>query len=134
MSPAGKRSIVLLGLVALSCAVGWGLMALETRLAPLPQGFDEAGLDQLIASMWRWQLIYLPLLGLATVGGAALALDGGRAWIDAAVAMLFVLAMVLMVQSTTASWLNAIVVATAYLVVGGALAQWLRNAKNRKRD
>ena len=135
MSPGGRRLIVCLGLVAVSCAAVWVLMAMEMRLAPLPESYDEAvageGLNDLIASVWRWQLIYLPLLGLAMVIAAALLAGGRAAWLDATLAQSFVVVMVVMVQSTTVSWWNAALVALGYLVAGGLLAQLVRRARQQ---
>lgn len=135
MSPGARRPIILLALIALSCAAGWVLMTVEMRIAPIPAGLDDAamdhGINSLVASMWRWQAIYLPLLGLAVVLGAALLLEGKRAWLDAVIALIFVVAMVVMVQSTTVSWLNSAIVAVAYLVIGGAIAQMLRKRRTK---
>ena len=135
MSPGARRPIVLLALIALSCAIGWALMLFEARIAPLPRGLDaeamDHGIDALVASMWRWQALYLPLLGLGVVHGAALLLDGERAWLDANVALTFVIAMVVMVQSTTVSWTNAAIVAVLYAVVGGGIAQMARTRRSK---
>lgn len=130
MSPGGKRAIVILGLILATSVISWGLNAAEARFAPIPSPGDgvslEAGLDVLQASISRWQLIYIPLLGLGAVLGAALLLEGRLAWLDGIAASLFILALIVMIQSTTVSWLNAAIWVAVYVVVAGVIAQVTR--------
>jgi hypothetical protein len=136
MSAGGKRAIVILGLILASSLISWGLTTIEAALAPIPSHMNgealDASLDALEASITRWQLIYIPLIGLVVVLGVALLLDGRLAWLEAIVASAFVIARIVMTQSTTASWANAFMWVVVYCVVGGVVAQILRGWKTRK--
>jgi hypothetical protein len=137
MSTGGKRAIVILGLILASSVISWGLSAIETRLAPIPSPVKgpeamDAGIDALAASMMRWQLIYIPLLGLGAVLGAALLLDGRMAWLEAIAASLFVLALFVMIRSTTVSWASSFMWVAIYFVIAGVIAQLVRRWKTQK--
>ncbi len=136
MSAGGKRAIVILGLILASSIVAWGLSTLEARLAPMSMPMNseslDAGLDALTASITRWQLIYIPLLGLSVVLASALLLDGRLAWLDAIAASLFILALIVMIQSTTVSWANSFMWSGIYVVVAGVIAQLTRRWKTRQ--
>ena len=136
MSAGGKRAIVILGLMLASSILSWGLSTVENRLAPIPSPMDstslEAGLDALAASITRWQLIYIPLLGLGVVLGAALLLDGRLAWLEAIASSLFILALIVIIRSTTVNWANAYVWVVVYIVLAGTIAQFARRWKTRR--
>ncbi len=136
MSAGGKRAFVILGLILASSIIAWGLNTVEAHRAPIPSPMNseslDAQLDTLAASITRWQLIFLPLLELGVVLGAALLLNGRHAWLDATAASLFILALIVMIQSTTVSWANSFMWVGIYVVVGGVIAQFARRWKSQE--
>ncbi len=136
MSAGGKRAFVILGLILATAVISWALTTMEARVAPIPGTYTsetlDAGLDALAASITRWQLIYLPLMQLLVAVGVGLLLDGRFAWLESAAASLFILARIVMIQSTTVSWANSFMWVAVYVVTGGVIAQVVRRWKSQK--
>lgn len=131
MNPGRRRAAVILGLLLLTTAIGTGLIALESRLAPLPgpdnpYSFDET-VTRLEASTLRWQRFYLPALEAIVVLGVALCGRGRGAWLECLAASPFVFSMVGIEHMATSlgSAETALAVYVVLSPLAAALLRWL---------
>ncbi len=137
MTASSRWIFVVVGILLCSVIVGSGLLTLEAHLAPFPGPGDDSTvtdekLDGLVASTFRWQVIYLPLMQLGICVGVGLLISGRFAWLENLGASLFVLGLVF-VHHATVSFKSAEIFVPIYLVGGMIVATLIRAKRNGRR-
>ncbi len=138
MTASSRWIFVVVGILLCSAIVGSGLLALEAHLAPFPGPGDDSTiadekLDGLVASTFRWQVIYLPLMQLGISIGVGLLISGRFAWLENFGASLFVLGLVF-VHHATVSFKSAEIFVPVYLIGGMIVATLIRAKAEGRRD